>query len=84
MNHLIDSLPMLTAFKWDRSAHDLVQYETKPRAFLRDNKLFISAENGDGAANCDTLTVNPRLVEWAKKQGGYFEWYDNGTIVLAE
>lgn len=80
------TLPTLTKIDLVRNSEgdfDFVNVEVQPHSFVRDGYLYISMERGDGAGNCDTLEVNTKLEAWAKELGTYWEWQDNGTIVLS-
>jgi hypothetical protein len=89
MTNLVDlqaTLPTLTKIDFKRNHEgdfDLVEVEVKPHSMVRDGMIYISMEQGDGAGNCDTLEINPKLEAWAKEHGTYWEWQDNGTIVLS-
>jgi hypothetical protein len=69
---------------------ELVEVEKLPFSYIRDNKLFISAENGDNAANYyggqygNDPYINPALEEFAAKNKGYFEWMNPGEIVFIQ
>jgi hypothetical protein len=77
---LIDSLPLIEG-DFDFKTDDFKM--VKPYAFIRDGILCVSAENGDMAGDYYEDYINKNLVEWAEKQGGYFEWYDAGTLVFS-
>jgi len=77
------SLPLVNRYTWNRELRDIEVTQTAPKSFVRDGLLFVSAEHGDDAADPDALEVGQTLVDWAKQHGTYWEWYDNGTIVLA-
>jgi hypothetical protein len=77
------SLPLVNRYSWNRELRDIEVTQVSPRSFVRDGLLFVSAEHGDAVADTDTLEVSQTLVDWAKQHGTYWEWYDNGTIVLA-
>jgi hypothetical protein len=77
------SLPLINNYTWSRELKDIVVTQVKPKSFVREDLLYISAEHGDFVANCDTLEISEVLNHWAKQHGTYWEWYDNGTIVLA-
>lgn len=63
---------------------------TYPHAFERDGLIYVSAENGDDAADYygefrgGDPWVCPRLEKWAEKRGCYWEWENPGCIVLIE
>jgi len=80
---LQSSLPLVNRYTWSSKLSDIVVTQAAPKSFVRDNLLFVSVEQGDEVADTDTMEVNQSLVDWAKKHGTYWEWYDNGTIVLA-
>ena len=87
ISKLIESLPSLTAIGFD-SDNNIIEKQVKPYAFERDGCLFISAENGDNAADYygehrgGYCWINEALEAWAEKRGGYFEWENPGTIVF--
>lgn len=78
------SVPEIKTF--DFSQAELVEIMVKPYTFIRDNMLFISAEEGDGAADYygrDGLPwINPILDAWAEKKGGYLEWENPACLVF--
>lgn len=88
---LIDHLPFIHYFKWDKNTKDLIEDYAKPTAFERDGLLFISSED---ALNADlfvydtygelrpTEPIHPTLIDWADRLGTYWEQYDNASIVL--
>jgi hypothetical protein len=90
---LQNTLPTLTSY--DFSGDDLVEVQVKVSSFIRDNLLFISMEEGDSAgcyygryiseSEQDGYPyINEALTDWAKSNGGYFEWQDAGTIVFID
>lgn len=80
---LIKNLPMIAVDKYDRVQKAFIECHLQVHAFIRDGLLFVSAEYGDNAADYDTGYIAPELVEWAKINKGYWEWYDAGSIVLS-
>ena len=78
---LIETLPLLKNVRWNKESRDFEIVYLKPRAIIVDGLLRISAENGDNAAF--DYQINPVLENWAKQNGGYFEWYDNGCFVFS-
>jgi hypothetical protein len=88
---LIELLPSIHYFKWDKVSKDLIEDYAKPNAFERDGLLFISSED---MLNADlfvydtygevrpTEPIHPTLIEWAEQLGTYWEQYDNASIVL--
>ena len=88
---LIELLPFIHYFKWDKQTKDLIEDYAKPNAFERDGLLFISSED---SLNADlfvydtygevraTEPIHPTLIEWANQLGTYWEQYDNASIVL--
>lgn len=88
LQKLQDKLPVLPNMKF--IGNDLVEVLEKPYSFIRDDKLFISGENGDNA--CDYYGefrggyayINPILEEFAKKNGGFFEWENPACIVFCK
>jgi len=88
---LIELLPAIKYFRWDKETKDLIEDYAKPTAFERDGLLFISSED---ALNADlfvydtygelrpTEPIHPTLIQWAEKLGTYWEQYDNASIVL--
>jgi len=90
-NELIELLPYIHYFKWDKNTKDLIEDYAKPTAFERDGLLFISSEE---SLNADlfvydtygevrpTEPIHPTLIDWADRLGTYWEQYDNASIVL--
>jgi hypothetical protein len=88
---LIELLPSIHYFKWDKVSKDLIEDYAKPNAFERDGLLFISSED---MLNADlfvydtygevrpTEPIHPTLIQWAEQLGTYWEQYDNASIVL--
>lgn len=88
---LIELLPSIHYFRWDKVSKDLIEDYAKPNAFERDGLLFISSED---MLNADlfvydtygevrpTEPIHPTLIEWAEQLGTYWEQYDNASIVL--
>lgn len=88
---LINLLPSIKYFKWDKETKDFTEDYAKPNAFERDGLLFISSED---MLNADlfvydtygefrpTEPIHPTLNEWAQRFGTYWEQYDNASIVL--
>lgn len=88
---LIELLPSIHYFKWDKTSKDLIEDYAKPNAFERDGLLFISSED---MLNADlfiydtygevrpTEPIHPTLIQWAEQLGTYWEQYDNASIVL--
>jgi hypothetical protein len=88
---LIELLPYIHYFKWDKVSKDLIEDYAKPNAFERDGLLFISSED---MLNADlfvydtygevrpTEPIHPTLIQWAEQLGTYWEQYDNASIVL--
>ena len=88
---LIELLPAIKYFRWDKETKDLIEDYAKPTAFERDGLLFISSED---ALNADlfvydtygelrpTEPIHPTLIQWAEQLGTYWEQYDNASIVL--
>lgn len=85
---LIETLPALAGIKWDRQSREFIDVLVKPHAFERDGILHISGEHGDNACDYygehrgESLWINPALEQWAKDNGGYFEWQNAGCIVF--
>lgn len=88
LEKLKDKLPVLPNMKFIGS--DLVEVLEKPYSFIRDDRLFISGENGDNA--CDYYGefrggfpyINPILEDFAAKNGGYFDWENPACIVFCK
>lgn len=88
LQKLKDKLPVLPNMKFIGS--DLVEVLEKPYSFIRDDRLFISGENGDNA--CDYYGefrggfpyINPILEDFAAKNGGYFDWENPACIVFCK
>jgi hypothetical protein len=82
---LIQKLPLLSNWVYDRDTKDFVETFVKPKAFIRDGYMFISGEEGDNAMNyydSDYPWINPVLEKFAKDNKGYFEWENAGCIVF--
>lgn len=86
---LIATLPELDCIAYIKG-RGAVEVKRKPFAFERDGSLFISAEEGDNAADYygeyrgGYCWINPALEAWAQKRGGYFDWENPGTIVFCK
>ena len=88
---LMELLPAIKYFRWDKEIKDLIEDYAKPTAFERDGLLFISSED---TLNADlfvydtygemrpTEPIHPTLIQWAEQLGTYWEQYDNASIVL--
>ena len=91
------TLPMLTSWDFKRNDEgdlDLVEVQNKPTSFMRNGLLYISMEHGDGAGDYNghysidgeeqdgIPYIAEVILDWAKKNKGYFEWHDGGTIVF--
>jgi hypothetical protein len=81
LNELIETLPLLQNLRWNKETREFDTVYLKPHASIVDGLLRISAEHGDNAAF--DYEINPALETWAKQNGGYFEWYDNGCFVFS-
>ena len=82
---LIQKLPLLSNWVYDRDTKDFVETFVKPKAFIRDGYMFISGEEGDNAMNYYDMGdpwINPVLEKFAKDNKGYFEWENAGCIVF--
>lgn len=77
---LQSSVPEIKTF--DFVNRELVEVMVKPYTFVRDGMLFISAEEGDGAADYYEDFINPTLENWAKKKNGYLEWMNPACLVF--
>jgi hypothetical protein len=81
-------LPKLMTFEFVGA--DLVEVYKKPKSFIRDGQLYISAENGDDAADYygeyrgGYPYINPALEDFATKNKGYFEWENPACIVFVK
>lgn len=81
-------LPKLMSFEFVGS--ELVEVYKEPKSFIRDGQLYISAENGDDAADYygefrgGDPYINPALEKFAAKNKGYFEWVNAGCIVFVK
>jgi len=80
---LINNLPMIAVDKYDRVEKAFIECHIKVHAFVRDNRLFVSAEYGDNAADYEAGYIAPELIEFAEINKGYWDWYDAGCIVLS-
>ena len=62
----------------------------KPKAFIVDGKLIVSAEDGSGLVDYygefrgGLPYIHLKLEEWAKERKCYWEWEDPGCISLEE
>jgi hypothetical protein len=82
---LIEKLPLLLNYKYDKELKEHVEVFVKPKAFIRDGFMFISGEEGDGAMEYYDMGypwINPELEKFAKDNNGYFEWENAGCIVF--
>ena len=76
----------------DKKATKLVKQinEMGFKAFHIDNKLIISAEEGDDAADYygefrgGYPWINPKIEKWAKKHDLYIEWQNPGCLSVWE
>jgi hypothetical protein len=58
-------------------------FNKAPEVFVKDNLIYISAENGDNYADYyELLYIDEQLEELANKYDTYWEWEDAGSIVL--
>jgi hypothetical protein len=88
LEKLQQKLPKLLNMKFVNK--ELVDVYEPPYSFIRNGCLYISGENGDCA--CDYYGefrgndpyINPKLVEFAAKNGGYFEWENPACIVFCK
>lgn len=56
-----------------------------PTSFIKNETLYISAEDGNGFADYyNLLYIDPELEKWAEKRGLYWDWEDAGSIMLGE
>ena len=55
---LIELLPYIHYFKWDKVSKDLIEDYAKPNAFERDGLLFISSEDTLNADLFQSLTCD--------------------------
>lgn len=84
---LIATLPLLPGLKYIQG-QGYVDIQVKPYAFEREGQIYISAENGDSAADYygeyrgGYPWINEALEAWAKKRGGYWDWENPGTIIF--
>lgn len=85
-----EDLPELDTFDWN--GDDLVEIRKRPRGFVDKGTglLCVSGEEGDGFVDYygefrgGCPYINPKLEQWAKERGCYWEWRDAGSICLAE
>ena len=83
---LQNKIPAIKTF--DFVGNELIEVEKMPLSYIRDNQLYISAENGDNAANYysgqygNDPYINPVLEAFAEKNKGYFEWVNPAEIVF--
>ena len=88
MDELLDTLPAIEDMEWNGGDFFFPKLVKKrPHAFIsEDGDLCISGEYGDdlidyyGDYRASTLFIHPELVEWATKNGGYWEWVHTGAI----
>jgi hypothetical protein len=90
--NLQQKLPKLESLVWDKETKEYTTKEVALHSWVRKEYgrwcLFVSAENGDGAADYwgtdrePWPTINPRLEEFAKQHNCYWEWQNPGCIVL--
>ncbi len=83
---LAAKLPKLMTFEFN--GPDLIEVYKEPKSFIKNGNLYISAENGDDAADYygefrgGDPYINPLLEDFAAKNGGYFEWENPACIVF--
>lgn len=88
LQKLQQNLPALPNMKF--VGNDFVEVSQQPYSFIRDDRLFISGEEGDNA--CDYYGefrggfpyINPVLEAFAAKNGGYFDWENPACIVFCK
>lgn len=84
---LIATLPLLPGLKYVQG-QGYIDVQVKPYAFEREGRIYISAENGDCAADYygeyrgGYPWINEALEAWAKKRGGFWDWENPGTIIF--
>jgi hypothetical protein len=65
-----------------------LEMTTRPCKFIvRDNKLMTADEDAVdyyGEFRGNIPYIAPELVEWAKKQGGYWEWENPEAICFTK
>ena len=87
LENLVATLPALECLVYNRAEREFVSVMRDPHGFVRDGMLFVSAEYGDNAADYygerGHSWINPALENWVTENGGYWEWYDTGSIVFA-
>jgi hypothetical protein len=85
---LLNNLPKIPVLVWNRETREHEDKLVAPHAFIRDGYLYVSAENGDDAADYygeyhgGYAWINPILEKFATDNKCYWEWQDAGTIVL--
>ena len=85
VDELLDTLPRIAGLEWNGC--DLVDVMKRPYAFIsEEGDLLISGEHGDGLIDFygeyrdGTPYIHAELVEWASRNGGYWEWVHPGAI----
>lgn len=64
--------------------------DKSPTTFLRNNTVYVSAEDGGDFADYygefrgGYTWIHPLLEEWAKANGGYWEWENPGCIYFCK
>lgn len=66
---------------------DTLEGPAKPRAWIDEGAIRVSAENGDGAADYYDGAggyphINSKLEKWASANGGFWEWVNPGAIAF--
>lgn len=85
-----EELPLIKTYEWDRQLEDLREVDKRPVGFVRDGRLYVSGEEGDGFIDYygefrgGDLYIHPALVAWAEQHGGYWEWENAGCIFFVE
>lgn len=89
LQDLLQRLPLVPSYAWDREAGDMVPVNVRPTAFIRDGLLIVSGEDGLGLVDYygedrgGDPWIHPALVDWADDLGLYWEWESPGAICLA-
>lgn len=80
------TLPLLPSLVWNRETQTHDDTKIPPTALIVDGVLLISGEDGNGFVDYygefrgGYPYINPALEQWAKDNGGMWEWMHPGAI----
>ena len=81
---LLATLPACKDFDFKNG--EIVEVFIKPHAFIQDDTLMISAENGDGLADYygefrgGDPYIHEDLEKWAEENDGMWQWFNPASI----